>query len=255
MSNSATPTRSATITPSSSPSKSQFICTCNDNNICTNDTCHPITGDCLFLPLTSSNTLPLSCDDESICTTNDVCVSGECVGSLIDCNDFNDCTVDGCDISTGNCTFVQITSENSNDIEKILKCNIAPPSIEFLSPSPSPSNILLQYILAPIDFTVTKTPTALPGLVQAISNVDVINNNNNNDDFPGESKNQIVSSSGLGGVASIIGSLLFACACCFGLIFGLAAGNKTKKKKDHLVDVIEAHEDTISSPVESPLFS
>ncbi|MCA9516598.1 MAG: hypothetical protein KC635_16770, partial [Myxococcales bacterium] len=48
--------------------------TCNDDNPCTLDSCHPIAG-CLNLFLTGS------CDDTYECTVNDQCVAGECFGA------------------------------------------------------------------------------------------------------------------------------------------------------------------------------
>lgn len=47
--------------------------TCNDGNLCTNDSCNIVTG-CVY----ANNTAP--CDDGSSCTTADTCGSGVCLG-------------------------------------------------------------------------------------------------------------------------------------------------------------------------------
>lgn len=72
---------------------------CNDNNICTNDSCHPVNG-CIF----NGTGVTVPCDDGSACTENDVCQgtpSGVCAGTPIpdctecsthpDCDDGNLC--------------------------------------------------------------------------------------------------------------------------------------------------------------------
>ena len=69
---------------------------CDDQNICTNDTC--INGDCFY----QYNTL--SCDDLNACTENDACDTGMCEGTQLICNDSNICTIDTCDVNTG-CIF------------------------------------------------------------------------------------------------------------------------------------------------------
>lgn len=73
---------------------------CNDTNLCTNDSCASATG-CVFTPNT------LSCDDGNLCTTGDHCSQGQCLpgGTLLDCDDDNDCTVDSCDLDSGECVY------------------------------------------------------------------------------------------------------------------------------------------------------
>ncbi|MEK6675241.1 MAG: hypothetical protein AABZ47_06250 [Planctomycetota bacterium] len=87
---------------------------CNDNNICTTDTCNA-TGLCV----NANNTVP--CNDGLFCTLTDVCGNGSCVGSgnrcpgqqcnettdtcvdcsaNADCNDNNPCTNDVCQSGT-----------------------------------------------------------------------------------------------------------------------------------------------------------
>jgi hypothetical protein len=64
---------------------------CNDNNICTTDSCSPATG-CTY---NFANFDP--CDDNNICTYNDFCLSANCIGGpQIDCDDENVCTQDFC---------------------------------------------------------------------------------------------------------------------------------------------------------------
>ena len=57
---------------------------CDDGNPCTDETCDPETGDCVF----TDNLLP--CDDADPCTVADGCKEGACVGVPIDC----DCLTD-----------------------------------------------------------------------------------------------------------------------------------------------------------------
>ena len=76
--------------------------TCDDSNICTTDTCAPLTG-CVF----TNNTNP--CTDTNLCTTVDTCSGGACVGSgTLTCNDGNVCTTDTCAPATG-CVFTNNT--------------------------------------------------------------------------------------------------------------------------------------------------
>ena len=68
---------------------------CDDFNICTDDTCDPLRG-CQYV----NN--QLSCDDGQLCSTNDRCVNGVCVGeSSLECDDQNPCTEDSCDDALG----------------------------------------------------------------------------------------------------------------------------------------------------------
>jgi hypothetical protein len=71
---------------------------CNDGNACTDDTCDKVAG-CQ----STNNTAP--CDDGTVCTSNDVCTAGQCVGKVTNCDDGNACTSDSCDKVKG-CTFV-----------------------------------------------------------------------------------------------------------------------------------------------------
>jgi len=72
---------------------------CLDNNPCTDDSCNPASGECVF----ANNTAP--CNDGSVCTQTDKCTAGKCVGSSpLTCNDNNTCTTDTCDPLKG-CQF------------------------------------------------------------------------------------------------------------------------------------------------------
>ena len=75
---------------------------CDDQNPCTDDTCNPADGRCVF-----TNNDANACSDGNLCTT-DACVSGACVGSPVTCNDSNPCTTDTCNTSTG-CVFTNNT--------------------------------------------------------------------------------------------------------------------------------------------------
>ncbi len=68
---------------------------CNDGNLCTDDSCDPLSG-CIY----SMNTL--SCEDSDVCTIGDQCEDGECVhGPDLSCDDGNVCTDDSCDPAVG----------------------------------------------------------------------------------------------------------------------------------------------------------
>ncbi len=80
---------------------------CNDNNVCTDDSCDPATG-CVH----TANTL--SCDDGSACTTGDSCSGGTCHGGApVVCNDDLVCTTDTCVPAIG-CVF-QVNTEPCDD--------------------------------------------------------------------------------------------------------------------------------------------
>ncbi len=53
---------------------------CDDGNVCTDDSCNPSTG-CVH---TNNN---LSCDDGNVCTANDTCAGGVCAGTSVRCGD------------------------------------------------------------------------------------------------------------------------------------------------------------------------
>jgi hypothetical protein len=70
---------------------------CDDLNVCTSDQCNNTTG-CQYDPTAGP------CDDGDPCSIDDQCTAGVCQsGSLIDCDDGVECTVDACDGDQG-CT-------------------------------------------------------------------------------------------------------------------------------------------------------
>lgn len=73
---------------------------CDDGNVCTVDTCLP---DQDFACSNVQAPPGAPCDDGDACTVADACVSGQCVGSPIQCDDENVCTTDSCDPLTGSC--------------------------------------------------------------------------------------------------------------------------------------------------------
>src|SRR5262249_18759308 len=59
---------------------------CNDNNVCTADSCAPATG-------CQHANVPGACDDGNACTTTDACSNGNCVGGRpLNCHDTTPCT-------------------------------------------------------------------------------------------------------------------------------------------------------------------
>ena len=69
---------------------------CNDGNSCTDDSCDPAVG-CKF----DNNSVP--CSDGDVCTTQDLCQGGACVGGApLGCDDGNACNgVESCDVLVG----------------------------------------------------------------------------------------------------------------------------------------------------------
>jgi hypothetical protein len=83
---------------------------CNDNNVCTNDSCNTGTGLCVATP----NTAP--CNDNNACTSNDTCGGGVCAGTpSVVCNDNDPCTADACDPATGQCLYTPTTGGSCSD--------------------------------------------------------------------------------------------------------------------------------------------
>ncbi len=81
---------------------------CNDGNPCTTDSCGEGSV-CTFEP----NVLP--CDDANLCTSNDTCGDGKCMGQDKVCEDENECTDDSCDKVTGKCAFVNAVDSSFCD--------------------------------------------------------------------------------------------------------------------------------------------
>ena len=74
---------------------------CDDENPCTDDTCDPqVAGGCVC----TANAEP--CDDDNPCTNVDVCATGTCAGSPVDCTLIDgECGFGLCDPSTGTCVL------------------------------------------------------------------------------------------------------------------------------------------------------
>jgi hypothetical protein len=71
---------------------------CDDSNTCTDDFCNAVTG-CGHVA-----TAPKPCDDHSLCTVNDTCQNGSCVGTALPCGDNDPCNgTETCDPETGIC--------------------------------------------------------------------------------------------------------------------------------------------------------
>ena len=70
---------------------SDIFVDCDDNNICTTDSCD-VLGGC------QHKNNELECDDGNACTTGDTCRGGRCVlTGVLHCDDGNICTTDSCD--------------------------------------------------------------------------------------------------------------------------------------------------------------
>lgn len=74
---------------------------CDDKNPCTVDGCDIIKG-CTALPQEKG-----TCDDGNACTAGDQCKAGQCLGTPMNCDDKNTCTLDAC--SQGSCTHAAKT--------------------------------------------------------------------------------------------------------------------------------------------------
>jgi len=81
---------------------------CDDHNECTSDECRVRADDGTATCVNSFQDYQ-SCDDDDACTQSDRCIGGECKpGSPTRCNDGDECTVDSCDGSTGECTYTAV---------------------------------------------------------------------------------------------------------------------------------------------------
>jgi len=100
-----------------SPCDDQSLCTSNDscvkgvctgsvtdcsglNNTCNVGVCNSGTGSCETAPANEGGV----CDDASLCTQNDRCASGACVGTPVDCSGLaTACLSSACNPATGSC--------------------------------------------------------------------------------------------------------------------------------------------------------
>ena len=79
--------------------------TCDDGDSCTDDSCLPLSG-CNHSPGSGK-----ACSADP-CHSDGTCVEGVCkYAAAISCDDSNDCTVDGCDVTTG-CSHVALNNGN-----------------------------------------------------------------------------------------------------------------------------------------------
>jgi hypothetical protein len=89
---------------------------CDDTNGCTDDSCDALLG-CLNIP----NSNP--CDDASECTSGDACLGGACVGTPVACDDNNACNgVESCVPALG-CQVGTIPNCNDNDDCTVDSCD------------------------------------------------------------------------------------------------------------------------------------
>jgi hypothetical protein len=80
---------------------------CNDNDLCTVDTCNPNTGLCTFTPTAGCCTTAGQCGDGDACTLDSCNASNTCDHTAITCNDNDPCTTDACNPASG-CTAAPI---------------------------------------------------------------------------------------------------------------------------------------------------
>jgi MYXO-CTERM domain-containing protein len=70
---------------------------CDDGNACTADACDAVSG-CASTDLSDGT----SCADADPCNGAETCQAGDCaMGSVLDCDDGNECTADACDATMG----------------------------------------------------------------------------------------------------------------------------------------------------------
>ncbi len=82
--------------------------TCDDSNVCTDDSCNPSVG-CVHTPVPDAT----SCNDGDPCTINDMCVSGVCRGEVVDSD--SDGVADQCD----NCPTILNQGQEDRDEDGI----------------------------------------------------------------------------------------------------------------------------------------
>ncbi len=79
---------------------------CSSGDACTVAKCNILDGSCKF----TAQVAGTACDDGLVCTGQDGCQDGSCVGKPVDCADGNPCTDDSCDSKSG-CTHAPGTSK------------------------------------------------------------------------------------------------------------------------------------------------
>jgi len=84
---------------------------CDDQSPCTDDACHPLTGECAHAPVQGT----VYCEDPAPCNVGGQCVGGLCLGSLRFCDDQNPCTTEACDKTSGLCVTTPLSDLPCND--------------------------------------------------------------------------------------------------------------------------------------------
>ena len=88
--------------------------TCDDGNLCTDDSCDPALG------CQAVNDDTNICSDGDVCNGLESCSAGTCVsGTPLVCNDGNSCTDDSCDSELG----CQVTNNDANSCDDSDVCN------------------------------------------------------------------------------------------------------------------------------------
>lgn len=123
---------------------------CSDGNPCTTDSCSAASGACVYVPNS------FVCDDGNACTINDKCVTGQCTGGILSCNDGVACTTDTCDAKTGCLNTASAAACNDSDPCTSDSCDVkqgcvhapfgGPHKVEvtFKSPSPEAAQTLVH---------------------------------------------------------------------------------------------------------------
>lgn len=99
---------------------------CNDNDVCTTDTCDPTTGQCVHTAITGCCRNDSECNDSNVCT-NDTCdqtthtcvnvpITGCCQNDA-QCATNNPCSTDTCDQTTHTCVHTPIANCCRNDAD------------------------------------------------------------------------------------------------------------------------------------------
>ena len=190
----------------------------------------------------------IDCDDGDLCTYDDICEEGMCIGFLSSCDDGESCTEDTCDPSSG-CEHREIAGCNSV---------YSPVGQDGTTPLPTPNGEF--ELAAPVAIPEAPAPPGNTGLQsQVIENLEQeeAEQEDNNEDGPGEgeSDNKVIAQSSISYGAGLIGLGLVACAGCFAMVFGmLAAKDMERDDVDRLDVVLDADEDILTTPIESGAF-
>ncbi|GEM_PF-3290965 len=95
------------------PEDSQPQCpdTCDDGNVCTEDSCEEATGQCV------NTAADAPCDDGNACSEKDLCSAGTCkAGGERSCDDGKLCTTDSCDATKGCLTSFNTVGCDDGDV-------------------------------------------------------------------------------------------------------------------------------------------